>query len=216
MEKKTNWVLFCFLAMIFLATIVLAQSRIVRDCRKNCSSEKRNETKICNGNYKECRVECGEVKKTCLDGLKQNYSDCRNNCTERGCIRECSKEMKAEKKDCSKIDCLKECRDIKNVCREEAKNKSYECRKICEISPYKVSENECEFYHEICNGPYFDVICSKDKFCICDGAGNYSCPQNYTCNHEIEEFLPRKKHTVQGYKDFLGNDLGDIGVCMKD
>jgi len=214
MEKKNKWILVCFM-VVFLATIVFAQS-FVTDCRKKCSDERGNETKICNDGYKACRVECGEEKKTCLDNVKQNHTACNNNCSERGCIRECSKKMIEEKKECGKTECLKECRDTRNVCRDEAKNKSHECREACEINPYEVGEDECEFYHEICNGPYFDVICSKDKFCICDGDKNYSCPQNYTCSHEIEEFLPRKKHTVQGYRDLLGNDLGDIGVCKKE
>jgi len=215
MGKKTKWILVCFFIAVFLATIVIAQ-RVVKDCRKDCSQERRNETRICNSEYKECRIVCMEEKKACLNEVKQNYTDCRNNCSERGCVRACSKEMRAEKKECSKSECLKECRNIKNDCKGEAKETYNECRSLCEISPYEVSETECEFYHEICNGPYFDIICSKDKFCICDGDAGYSCPENYTCNHDIEEFLPRKIHTIQGYRDLLGNDLGDIGVCQKE
>ena len=87
------------------------------------------------------------------------------------------------------------------------------------MTPFDVNEEECEnaggFYHEVCNGPYFDIICSPQKFCICDGEDGYSCPGNYTCNHKIRNLLPRKGNTVQGYKDQLGNELGDIGICEK-
>lgn len=218
---KIRFILLCFLIPILIATIVIAASpkQEIRECRKELSYQRRIEYKECINDYKDCRKTCNQEKKACLSEVKQNYSECKDSCSDRKCKRTCSQEMRTEKKECSKTQCLKNCRNESRVCKQEAKNKYKQGKADCEFGSFNVKQEDCEaaggFYHEICNGPYFDIICSPKKFCICDGNSGYSCPGNYTCNHDIKGFLPRKIHTIQGYKDLLGNKLGDIGICEK-
>ncbi len=216
--KKRKLLITTLLLITLMATLVFAISE-KQMCKRAASQERRAEYKTCINDYKECRKNCGQEKKSCLTEVKQDYAKCREQCIDRECKRTCSQKMRAEKKECSKRECLRECRDEKNECKKQAKNKYQEAKEACETTVFEVSQEECEaaggLYHEICNGPYFDIICSPQKFCICNGNNEYSCPSNYTCNHKIKNILPRKGNTIQGYKDFLGNELGDIGICEK-
>jgi hypothetical protein len=216
---KKRILISAFLLVVLLAAGVIAASQTIRECKREVSAEKRAEYKECFGDYKECRKNCSQEKKTCVQDAKEKYYECRENCTDRYCKRECSKSYRTKRKECSKKECLKECRKEKNERKNEAKEKYKKNREKCETTPFDVGQEDCEkaggFYHEICNGPYFDIICSPKKFCICDGESEHGCPANHTCNHHIRNLLPRRMHTIQGYKDLLGNELGDIGICEK-
>jgi len=212
-----------FLLMIILViTLVIATE--VSYCKKDCSFNKRIDIKTCNNAYKECRQVCNDNKKSCLYNVSEDYQICKEECDllidKRTCKRECVRQKIHDKKNCSKRECLAECRKERKNCKRYVKVKWLDCRYNCSFSQVSLSQEECEnaggFFHQICNGVYYDIICSPDKFCICDGFGDYQCPANYSCNHNIKKYLPRKQHTVKGYKDLLGNALGNIGVCMKD
>ena len=93
----------------------------------------------------------------------------------------------------------------------------------CKREPFcnlnvSVEEDFCSssggFYYRICNGPYFDIVCSKNKYCICGGLINYQCGEGYECLYDFVS--PNKRTmTIEGFKDLLGRDLGLIGVCGK-
>jgi hypothetical protein len=223
MKKSSMYIIF-ILMIVFLTFIVLAASQAVPqtkqivDCKKNCSEVKNNENKICLNNYKDCRTVCAENKKTCLNETKQFFLECKEACNNSNkCVRNCSDQMIINKENCSKSICLSDCRNESKACKEKVKDNFSECKEGCEINNFEITKEECNegLYQELCNGPYFDVVCSHEKYCICGGDAGYKCPQGYECNKEIKNLLPRKGHTIQGYRDFLGRDLGDIGVCEK-
>ncbi|OGJ20865.1 hypothetical protein A3K73_05995 [Candidatus Pacearchaeota archaeon RBG_13_36_9] len=221
MKKNVIYIAIALISIVFLASLVfaLSQKAQVSGCKANCTSISRNETKICNEDYKACRTECREEKKACLDETQQKFHSCLGNCSSRWCSRDCSKQRIIERKECGKSECLLDCRNIRDNCTESAKANFSACKDLCELSPFEISEEDCEnasgFFYKLCNGPYFDIVCSKESYCICDGKTNYTCPENYTCNKDIEEFLPRKAQAPEVYKDLLGNDLGNIGICKK-
>jgi len=221
MKKNGIYITIGLLVIVLLASVVLAssQKKQVSDCRVNCTSVSRNETKICNEDYKICRTKCWEEKKACLNETQERFHACREECLGRWCSRDCAKKRIMERKECSKSECLLDCRDNRSNCTEASKANFSSCKDQCELSPFEISQEDCENasgrFYRLCNGPYFDIVCSKGNYCICDGKANYTCPGNHTCNHDIEEFLPRKTQAPEVYKDLLGNDLGDIGICEK-
>ncbi len=220
MKKNTVYIAIALIAIFLLAGVLAeSQKKQVSGCKTNCSSISRNAIKICNDDYKACRIKCNEEKKACLDATQQKFHSCLENCSSRWCSRDCTKQRIKERKECSKSECLLDCRDKRGNCTETAKANFSSCKESCEVSPFEITEEECEnasgFFYRLCNGPYFDIVCSKESYCICDGKANYTCPMNYTCNHDIEEFLPRKTQAPEVYKDLIGHNLGDIGICEK-
>ncbi len=220
MKKNVVYIAIVLLT-IFLLVEVLAESQKqqISGCKANCSNISRSAIKVCNDDYRACRTECGAGKKACMNETQQRFYDCKEKCFGRWCTRDCSKKRINERKECSKSECLPDCRDKSGNCTEAAKANFSSCKEGCEESPFEISPEDCGnaggFFYKLCNGPYFDIVCSKESFCICDGKANYTCLGNYTCNHNIEEFLPRKTQTPEIYKDLIGNDLGDIGICEK-
>jgi hypothetical protein len=220
------WGIF-FLSVIILTSFVLAfgQERVILDCSKNCSITKDNQVNLCDQDYKQCRNGCNSEKKACIENAKDLNEECRNSCSlhngtaKRMCIMNCSLENILKKEKCSKTGCVQDCVDGRKDCKEKVMVRSMNCKKDCDGLTV-LNKEQCDsaggLFYLICKGLYFDIICSKQKFCICDGDENYSCPSNYTCNHNLDNILPRNIHALKGYKDLLGNPLGDIGICMKE
>ena len=219
MEKNKVIIISLLIVLTISSVLAFSNTQAIRECKRDALNERRAEQKECTDNNKECQISCNQEKKNCLQQATQEYRNCFQECNDRECKRTCSKNQVVEKKQCYSNQCSKECRDNFNTCNKGTKERYEEKRENCEISPFQIEREDCEnaggFYHEICNGPYFDIICSPQKFCICEGDSEYTCPENYTCNKNIKNFLPRARNTIQGYKDFLGNDLGKIGVCEK-
>jgi hypothetical protein len=103
-----------------------------------------------------------------------------------------------------------------NICECKINGK-ISCKKeeFCNMN-VSVEENSCVqaggLYQQLCNGPYFDIVCSAQNFCICGGNFNYTCPQNNIC---LKDFISPNKRltTITGWKTLSGVALGDIGVC---
>lgn len=227
---------FIFLGIVLIIALLsvsmisaLSPRKPVIDCNKKCTSERTAMTKICNSEHKSCREICNSEKESCLDIIEQTFDLCRGSCynsssnsKDRECNRLCSFARIELKKTCAKQDCLNECRTEKKTCNDNIKNSTANCKAACEAESAGLITNkeECEssggLFYKLCNGPYFDIVCTQDEFCICSGKSNYTCPQNYICDKKIKDFLPRKTNTISGYRDLSGNLLGDIGVCRKE
>lgn len=148
----------------------------------------------------ECKKDCRLSRFLDNSNCDADFKTCRSLCFSTDCKRTCSQQRR---------DCIIQT------------NKNYNsCKSLCinNQNDFSINESECQdsggLYQEICNGPYFDIVCSKEKFCICGGNFNYTCPGNYQC---IMDFASPNKRlfTVEGWKTFLGVKLGNIGLCGK-
>ncbi len=188
-------------------------------CSKECNFVKSIETRACNSEYKLC-------KETCSDGLcKRNcFSDkkaCLKTVREEGIL--CSKMCSIEGKNVTCLNgkytpgqtFLEGCESC--YCDFKGKVK---CTKtpFCNFNNVSPGEDFCldngGFYHALCNGPYFDIVCSRDKFCLCEGLNNYTCAEGSYC---VKDFVSpnRRTSTIPGWKTLRGFDLGEIGICAQ-
>ena len=188
--------------------------------------------------YQKCNADCAENKKLARDICAYEHNQCKLACQNSSCKIVCAKEknicMRNAANDSS--ECRKECKKIirpKCLNGEYAAGEKFEdgcsickciingkisCKKeaFCNKNP-EVSEELCTtsggFYQALCSGPYFDILCSQDKFCICKGINNYSCPINYEC---LTDFNPpiNPSRISRGWTDMLGSSLGKVGVCV--
>ena len=195
-------------------------------CKNECSLKNSQEKSICNSNClrkftidkkscdsKSCISSCNSNKKSCDDEVVFRFSDCSNNCKyavlNNGVTCENGKYNAGET-------FLEDC----NICKCGFDSK-VDCKKtlFCNFKDLTIEKNKCNsnggFYQQLCNGPYFDIVCSQDAFCQCDGNSNYVCPEGYVCIHNFTTSLTRKYQTIAGWKTLLGFELGDIGICGK-
>ncbi len=189
-----------------------------------------------------CKNECNNIKNLDKKDCHSNYESCKEECTDRKCIRLCYNENKNCSKEVNSeyLKCQKKCKYInKNITCMNGKYKAGEtflqgceicecnykkrisCKKtdFCNFKDVLNDKNICEtnngLYQQLCNGPYFDIVCSQSSFCLCDGDNNYNCPDEYVCIHNFNPSLTRRGYTITGWKDLLGFSLGDIGICAK-
>lgn len=189
---------------------------------------------------KMCKDDCKAIYKASLNTCKEDYTTCKENCTDSTCKRTCSQEKNACMKSSNVLyrTCQKNCTPPKivgclngtinegdtfaqgcDICKC-GKNGQVSCKReaFCNKNT-TTTKQSCEttggFYQGLCNGPHFDIVCSQQKFCLCEGSFDYTCGENHSC---LKEFIsPNKRtNTVEGWKTMLGVDLGDIGVCVKD
>jgi len=158
-------------------------------CLNKCNKEKINCLKLVNSDYSKCSKKCAYLGKniTCLGG-KYNAGDVfLDSCQ----ICECGYNSRVS---CKKTD-------------------------FCNFNEFLNDSSKCEsnngLFQQLCNGPYFDIVCSHDNYCLCSGFDNYSCPENYYCLHNFSLSLTRRGYTIAGWKTLLGVQLGDIGICVK-
>ena len=235
-KKKVVLVVFflVLVAFMFLAGASEDPSN-QRVCKKQCSMEKRNSSRQCNINYRECKAECSEIKKLCVGQAKGNLSECREQCElledrdeKKDCRKECSITYRDEMKECKSKECKNACRNKNKVCRQASKDTYDACKDLCvpkekneELQGYNftVSEEIClgagGLYQQLCKGPYFRLTCSTDFYCQCAGFEDFSCPQDYGCvvDHGIK--VRGRSYFHNKFVDYLGRDLGDIGICGK-
>jgi hypothetical protein len=226
MKRELSYLCFGILIAILLISLIsaLSQKKLMQDCNKNCIFPREAEIKNCSEDYTECISQYHTEKKLCLDILKKQHEECRNNCSSSGriekgkCLNNCSKEKTSEKEKCNQFWQEKDCAKNMKDCKEESRINYLNCSNDCSRRII-LSKEQCNdsggFFYNLCNGPYFDIVCSKEKFCICGGNNNYNCPENYYCEQDIKSFLPRRDNTIGGYKDMLGKNLGDIGICQE-
>lgn len=190
---------------------LLKNSQEKSKCNSDCLRTYVINKKDCDS--RSCISSCNSNKKSCDDELFFRFSDCSNNCRyvilNNGITCENGKYNAGES-------FLDGC----NICKCNFDSK-IDCKKtlFCNFKDLTIEKNKCisngGFYQQLCNGPYFDIVCSQDAFCQCDGNSNYSCPDGYVCVHNFTSSLTRKSQTIAGWKTLLGFELGDIGICGK-
>jgi hypothetical protein len=193
------------------------QKEIRDQCKVSCTDNKcisqcnkdynNNKKQLCT--YSECRKSCSTTYKDCRKTLANDYKECRNSCPYVALDDNIICEGGYKPKDTFAQGC--------DICQCNYNGK-ITCEKTdyCHFTEPEIEQTDCEeaggFYYRLCKGPYFGVACSKDYFCICEGDNKYTCPQDNTC---VKNFIPPKikENTLPGWRDLLGNPLGDIGVC---
>lgn len=211
--------------MIFIlsviVSIILISANEIRDCKTVCVSDKKLDKDNCSSLYSSCKDNCNKErlcmnscvkeKTTCLKQASSNFLKCSKKCMYIGKNITClnGKYNAGET-------FLEGCR----VC-ECQYNSRVSCKKtdFCNFNEVLNDKTVCEtnngLYQQLCNGPYFDIVCSQSNFCLCDGNNNYSCPKNYYCLHDFSLSLTRRGYTIAGWKTLLGVQLGNIGICAK-
>jgi hypothetical protein len=239
--KKETYFYICILlifALVITSTFVAGLSRDERrqvsECNRECSVQKNLEGRECRANNSECRNSCRVEYRDCRNTAREDRKLCREECgnlSERGersiCNRNCSEVYYGQIRNvCDYRSCRNECNDIREECEEGVGLLLDECKQSCipevEFVPYNnysISEDECAeaggFYQGLCKGPYFRSNCTQDKYCICEGVNNYSCPVNYECVKEHGIVVRGRGESYQGWRTLLGEDMGDIGICGK-
>jgi hypothetical protein len=154
----------------------------------------------------DCRRQCATEKRDCVTGARDDYKGCCQACDESGfdhitCQDGAYTAGTVLLRGCDTCTC------------------GYDGELNCKESPtcnYDVSitEEECTggLFQPLCAGPYFRLRCSREKYCLCGGDAGYTCPENSVCLHEFKAKIPP---TLKGYRDKLGQPLGDIGICGK-
>ena len=180
-------------------------------CLSNCLRMFTFEKKSCDS--KSCLSSCNSNKKSCSSEVDFRFLDCSYNCK----YAVLNNSITCES---GKYNAGETFLDGCNICKCKFDSK-INCKKtlFCNFKDLTLEKSKCAsnggFYQQLCNGPYFDIVCSQDAFCQCDGNSNYSCPEDYVCIHNFTSSLTRKFQTIAGWKTLLGFELGDIGICGK-
>lgn len=146
-----------------------------------------------------------QCKKDCNLGLRED-------------IETCNLEFKDCKQECNSLECKIDCYKEKNDCRKMAKEENKMCKNFCSLGEFYVERDLClnsgGSYQQLCNGNYFDLRCSKEYYCVCNGNLNYSCPLNHFC---AGDFSVKNISTIEtSWKNPVGIPMGDIGICMRN
>jgi hypothetical protein len=272
--RKPHILFVLIISLILLSTLTIAANTLTREerllvnqCRQECVQDMRSDVSECRTESKSCYSECKEEYNTCIDNQETILEECKSNCTDKSCVRQCSSDFRANKRQlCDYNSCRKLCSIERRECRREALTDYRECRSSCQYTPFD-SNIKCEYegityragqkflegcdsckcrfdgsvdcqdtqfcnfqdviipkrtcessgglYLGLCRGPYFGIGCSQKKYCLCAGDDNYSCPLDHTCILDFEP--PRiKSSSVPGWKNMIGQPLGDIGVCAEN
>jgi len=218
--KKT---ILCIGILVFILLVNIgigsASDLSIRTCKQTCKEVNKETTDACKADYLLCRESC--LNSTCKKNCIKEYSICRKNSVEN--YRNCQKLCNPPK---LPLTCLNGTYDLGDkfplgceIC-ECKKNGKVVCKRdsFCNKNT-SITEERCRIggglYYEFCNGPYFDIVCFSQKFCFCNGDKSYTCPRDYEC---MTDFIApnRRVHTIPGWKDLLGNPLGNIGVCVQN
>lgn len=200
--------------IIFAAT--QEEKREYQKCNANCAENKEGERDACVYEHNQCKIACqnslcklacAKEKNICIRNVVNDNIECRKEC----------KKIISPKCLNGKYSAGEKFEDGCSICKCK-NNGKISCKKdaFCNKNP-DVSEELCNnsggFYQALCSGPYFDILCSQDKFCICKGTNNYSCPIDYEC---LTDFNPpiRTSTISRGWTDMLGSPLGEVGVCV--
>ena len=216
MNKLAGLIILTILIIPVLSSAITNQGDIIRACKQNCVQTHKSALAECSTNYIGCKQSCG-MNRTCSNICYQEKT---------ACIRTANKE---------KNSCQTQCLLIgRPTCLNGTYNQSQIFTQGCDICECKfngvvsckrepfcnkntsITEQSCTqvggLYTQLCNGPYFDIVCSQNKFCLCKGNNNYTCPASSEC---LTDFISpnRRTHTIGGWKTLLGKPLGQIGIC---
>ena len=216
MKKRDIIFIFLFIIIIlFLSALALGYVYQTKECKTSCKFNYKNSSQECRSTYDlcgencqdfSCRRLCSYEKGLCIKLTMKSYKRCKSDCLpQQGCLNNSYKVNEKFTRDCDICECKK--------------SGQIRCKKdnFCNNN-VSVSESVCfqssGFYNALCNGPYFDIVCSQQKFCLCDGNFNYSCPESFFC---LKNFTsPNKRYsTIEGWRTLSGANLGDIGVCAR-
>lgn len=225
---KINHILIILILLLNISLIISQTD--VYECKKQCAIDRTFAIKNCNENYNQCNTNCKNEYKECIKTNDRRL--CRNDCSKdcslnkKQCLTEASFRYDNCPKNCKYLSVNIVCNNHKlgdvfyennQICRCESNSKIY-CKKLTS-NEFKVDKTLCKnnkgLYQQLCNGPYFDIVCTSDSYCICEGNNGYSCPNNYSCVKNFS-ISPRRSNTVPGWKTLLGFELGDIGICKKN
>lgn len=208
--------------------ITSAENLEIRECKKSILSYKKQLTNKISLDYKACKIDCKNIEKKeiskCItscsedkryesDLLKFRVGNYQNNC--KYSILNPDAKCLGDKYNAGDI-FLDACK----ICRCDF-NEKITCKdtEYCNYNDININEEQCTnnggLYLQLCNGPYFDIVCSKKKYCLCSGSNNYTCPKDYDCIHDFMVSLNRRDNTISGWKSLLGEALGNIGICAK-
>jgi hypothetical protein len=223
-------ILVLILVNLNLILAMSSEQRLINECKRESTINQREANNLCNNEFKECINSCSEIsyylrkrecnsfcsleKKDCSDKIKFQFSSCSRDCR----LKISSVNISCENGKYLIGDMfLKDCEVCK--CNYDSK---ISCKKtnFCNFKSVRIDKEYCEEnngkYLALCNGPYFDIICSKASFCLCEGLNNYSCPEDYACIKQFNINLNvRKSETIPGWKTLIGQTLGDVGICAK-
>lgn len=177
-------------------------------CLRECSRVQREDLKSCSAN--SCLQECSDTKKECAKIANLGFENCNSYCQYGSENRTCENGNyvggEIFERGCDKC-----------VCKYDGKVKC-EKTKFCNNEDVDISRESCEMngglFQGLCAGPYFDVVCTAQNYCLCGGFSNYTCPESYECVTEFNVRV-RSDGSVPGWKDLLGRNLGAIGVCAR-
>lgn len=223
-QRKMRYIVTILCLFVFsisvASSLVSEQQKEISSCKSNCVSMRNNSIAVCKQSYNSCNLEC------------DNFP-CKINCSKQrsGCLKETNNES---------ISCQKGCKEkynVKRTCMNGTYNNGDVFTQGCEICKcgtdgrvnckkdnfcnhnVSLTESQCVtaggLYHQLCKGPYFSILCTPKKYCLCEGNKEYSCPANYKC---VKEFISptRRQASLREWGTLLGEPLGEIGVCGID
>lgn len=219
--KKGSMLKICvFLFILLLSFSLVNAANENKICKKECTNNRLLDNQNCQSEYESCRKECINNRK-CINSCYNEKKECQKETSSSylKCSKKCSflgKNITCWGKYNAGDSFLSGCQ----IC-ECKYNSRISCKKtnFCNFKEVLDDKNTCEtnngLYQQLCNGPYFDIVCSQANFCLCDGSNKYNCPENYYCLHDFSLSLTRRGFTILGWKTLLGAPLGDIGICVK-
>ena len=219
MKKKSLFISFIIFILLISFSQALDQTTNINACKKGCRDVNKESLDVCKVNYQLCREICTNYacKKICAQeqvacriDVRSDLHICQKNCISEQlpatCLNGAYNLSDKFKEGCDVCEC-------KNNGKVECKRDNF-CNKNTSITE-ETCKNNGGLYLPLCNGPYFDLVCSQEKFCLCQGNNDSTCPLNYEC---LNNFIsPNKRvHTISGWKNFLGQPLGNIGICVQN
>jgi hypothetical protein len=207
--------------LTFIASIFIASASETGNCRNECAGIKNIQINNCSLSYSTCKENCN-IKRVCANKCYNDEKTCTNivNSDFLRCSKKCSYLGK-------NITCLGGKYNAGDIFLDSCQicecgyNSRLSCKKtdFCNFNEILNDSGKCissnGLFQPLCNGVYYDIVCSKANFCLCDGTNNYTCSADYYCLHNFNPSLTRRGYTVSGWKTLLGFKLGNIGICVK-
>lgn len=177
-------------------------------CVRSCSNQFRADIRA-SCSLTNCMQGCSATRSTCLRDAKETSSSCSNLCrfasqnSSTTCENGTYRPGDTFARGCDSCMCVG--------------NGETRCQQtpFCHLTDVSYSQSACTssggLYQGLCNGPYFDVVCTGRKYCLCDGNENWTCGATSACVHDFHVTV--RQGTIDGWKDLLGRHLGDIGIC---
>lgn len=219
MKKGTLAIILILLLIPAALAVTKGQRQEYRSCTSDCRDVRTDVRDSCRADYKQCKescedrdckITCARERISCMKQVNSNYRECRNICRDH-LIPKC--EFNGEIYQGSD--------EFENGCEtcECRRNGKVRCKQddFCHKDP-EISEQSCTqaggLFQGLCEGTHYRLFCSRQKYCICEGDDNYSCPSEYECLTDFKA-PGNRVYNLQSWRDMLGKPLGEIGICVK-